>query len=173
MIVSSDGAFDLFTADHIALLEAVMCIERTQHAGVEPYLIVGVHYDTTLPKCKTMSLPVMNSLERASMLLPSRTRLKNPFICSPCLTSLLYISAVVLSASVHAVIGTVFLSLYRSELPSIYFEIVVYGESLHKEDGYAELKEMDLLWEGKNHSWTSNIATSNHLSWLSPLMALD
>ena len=41
-VVYVDGAFDLFTAGHIAFLEVVMSVERTQHAGLEPYLIVGI-----------------------------------------------------------------------------------------------------------------------------------
>ncbi|MCJ1268424.1 hypothetical protein MMC22_008312 [Lobaria immixta] len=51
-VVYADGAFDLFAAGHTALLKAVMSIERTQDAGLEPYLIVGIHDDKTVSKCK-------------------------------------------------------------------------------------------------------------------------
>ena len=56
-VVCLNGAFDLFIAGHIAFLRAVMYIERTQHAGLEPYLIVGIYDDTTVSKCMGIVFP--------------------------------------------------------------------------------------------------------------------
>ena len=80
-----DGAFDLFTAGHIAILEAVISIERTYLAGLELYPIAGIYDGTTVSKCKGISFPVMNMVERALMLFQSRLSLKHPFICDPLL----------------------------------------------------------------------------------------
>ena len=74
-------ALSLYTAGHIAFLEAMMSIERTQQAGLEPYLIVGIYDDTTVSKCKGIVFSVTNMMERALMLLQSRVIVKHPFIC--------------------------------------------------------------------------------------------
>lgn len=82
-VVYVDDAFDLLPAGHTAFLKAVMSIERTQHASLEPYLIVGIYGDTTVSKCKGINFPIMNMMERALLLLQSRVSLKHLFICDP------------------------------------------------------------------------------------------
>ena len=155
-LVYVDGAFDFFTAGHIAFLEAVTSIERTQHEGLEPYLIVGIYDDTTVSTCKGITFPVMNMVERALLLLQSRVSWIHPFICDPVLTffltSLQYVSAVVLSAPFRPT-WKFFSLLHPSGISSMYFGAVTFGGSPHKDERYAELKEMGLLSEVKNHSY--------------------
>lgn len=76
-IVYVDGSFDLFTAGHVAFLKAVISIEKKQHTGLEPYLIVDIYDDTTVSKCKGTRFPVMNMTERALLLLQSRVSWKD------------------------------------------------------------------------------------------------
>ena len=80
-VVYVDDAFELLTAGQIAFLETVMSIESSQHAGLEPYLIVGIYDDTTVFKCKGIIFPMMNMAERALLILQTRVNLKHPFVC--------------------------------------------------------------------------------------------
>ena len=78
-VIYIDGAFDLFTAGHISLLEAVVSVEKMQHSGLEPFLIVGIYDDMIVSKYKGLKWPVMNTVERALLLLQNRVSLKKSF----------------------------------------------------------------------------------------------
>lgn len=71
-VVYINGAFDLFTAGHVAFLEAVTSTETTLHGGSKPYIIVGLYDDRLINSHRGRSLPVMNLAERALLLLQCR-----------------------------------------------------------------------------------------------------
>ena len=60
-----DGAFNFSTPVTSRFWEAVMYFERTSYADLEPYLIISIYDDTTESKCKGISFPVINMMERA------------------------------------------------------------------------------------------------------------
>ena len=127
-------------------------IERMQHAGLKPYLIVGIYDDTTISKCKGTSFPLMNMTERALLLLQSQDSLNvlSFVISSPSLTSLQYVSAVVLSAPLRPALK-LFSLLQPFGITLVYFGAVAFGESPCKDDRYAELKEIGVFLEVRDH----------------------
>ncbi|TGZ85368.1 Nucleotidylyl transferase [Ascodesmis nigricans] len=131
-IIYVDGGFDLFTPGHISVLSLITAAYKDQ----KPYLVLGLHSDTTINSHKGLNYPIMNLLERTLLVLQCR-----------------YVSAVIVNAP-YTPTGE-FLdqvsAKFGGKIEAVWHGPTKLGSG--DEDTYKDAKERGIYREIEKHEW--------------------